>query len=115
MMIQRLLWPLTRLGDMFDAYERANVSAGRLQGLLDQSPNIISPKQPITSISTQPGIEFDHVHFSYNNATNVLNGVNFTIPHGQTVGLAGFTGAGKSTIIKCLLRFYDPTNGASKD
>ena len=111
MMIQRLLWPLTRLGDMFDAYERANVSAGRLQGLLDQSPNIVSPITAITTVSSAPSIEFDNVHFSYNNSTKVLNGVNFTIPHGQTVGLAGFTGAGKSTIIKCLLRFYDPTHG----
>ena len=76
------------LGDMFDAYERANVSAGRLR-VVGSSPNIVSPKQPIATISTQPGIEFDHIHFSYNNSTNVLNGVNFTIPHGQTVGWLG--------------------------
>lgn len=62
--------------------------------------------------SESPSIAFDDVCFNYNAIdTPILNQLSFTIPHGQTVGLAGFTGAGKSTIIKCLLRFYDVTNG----
>jgi ATP-binding cassette subfamily B protein len=111
MMIQRLLWPLTRLGDVFDEYERANVSAGRLLNLLQNKPRILSPKNGHSIVSAHPSIEFNQVSFSYNSSLPVLNNLSFTIDEGQTIGLAGYTGAGKSSIIKCLLRFYDVSNG----
>ena len=95
----------------FDQYERANVSAMRLQGLLNLTPAITSPPEPDPINATTPSIEFEHVHFNYGEQAPVLANLNFKIDHGQTIGLAGFTGAGKSTIIKCLLRFYDVTQG----
>ncbi|MEC8677255.1 MAG: ABC transporter ATP-binding protein [Candidatus Margulisiibacteriota bacterium] len=112
MMIQRLLWPLTQLGDIFDRYERANVSAMRLLELLNKTPTIQTPDSPSQPNCESPSITFDDVRFNYDAIqTPILNNLKFTIPHGQTVGLAGFTGAGKSTIIKCLLRFYDVSSG----
>jgi ATP-binding cassette subfamily B protein len=111
MMIQRLLWPLTRLGTVFDDYERANVSAIRLQGVLSQTPSITSPNHPIQIPGTTPSVVFDAVSFYYDLGATVLKDLTMTIQSGQTVGLAGVTGAGKSTLIKCLLRFYDATSG----
>ena len=111
MMIQRLLWPLTRLGTIFDEYERANASAKRLSDLLANEPSISSPPIGVTLNQNNSRIEFKDVHFGYGSSQNILNGLNLSIEHGQTVGLAGFTGAGKSTIIKCLLRIYDIQSG----
>ena len=111
MMIQRLLWPLTRLGDMFDEYERANVSAERLQSLLNHHPSIISPSPGIIIDSDDISISFKNVMFSYHENQPVLNNLSFSIANGQTIGLAGYTGSGKSTIIKCLLRLYDVSSG----
>ena len=111
MMIQRLLWPLTRLGTIFDEYERANASAKRLSNLLANEPTISSPPIGVTLNQHNSRIEFKDVHFGYDSSQNILNGLNLSIEHGQTVGLAGFTGAGKSTIIKCLLRLYDIQSG----
>ena len=112
MLIQRLLWPLTRLGDVFDDYERANVSADRLLTVLNQTPNVTSPPNPVPHDPTIiPSISFQDVHFCYNGHIPVFEGLTMMIQPGQTVGLAGTTGAGKSTLIKCLLRFYDPQTG----
>jgi len=111
MMIQRLLWPLTRLGTIFDEYERANASAKRLSDLLANEPTISSPPIGVNLNQNNSRIEFKDVHFGYDPSQNILNGLNLSIEHGQTVGLAGFTGAGKSTIIKCLLRLYDIQSG----
>lgn len=111
MMIQRLLWPLTRLGDVFDEYERANVSAKRLNDLMQHQPKIINPDQPKIISNDAINIAFDQVTFSYHSHKPVLSNISFSITNGQTIGLAGFTGSGKSTIIKCLLRLYDVDKG----
>ncbi|MBL6722585.1 MAG: ABC transporter ATP-binding protein [Candidatus Margulisbacteria bacterium] len=111
MMIQRLLWPLTRLGDVFDEVEKANVSAMRIQALLNQEPLVLNPSSPKAISTSSVGIEFKDVNFSYDNQCPVLNNISFTINAGQTIGIAGYTGSGKSTIIKCLLRLYDIQSG----
>ena len=111
MMIQRLLWPLTRLGNIFDEYERANVSAKRLTELLANQATITTPANGIHLEDSNTSIEFKNVTFGYDDQQLILNNLNLTIQNGQTVGLAGFTGAGKSTIIKCLLRLYDVQAG----
>ncbi len=112
MLIQRLLWPLTRLGDVFDEYERANVSAKRLLDLLNNQPQIVSPDPAQTIQNDQTPIAFSNVHFNYVDQVPVLNNVTFEIKSGQTIGLAGSTGSGKSTIVKCLLRLYDVNSGS---
>ncbi len=111
MLIQRLLWPLTRLGATLDEYERAHACGRRTLELLNSQPKVADPASPVEAPPPRGEIEFDQVGFSYANGLPVLNGVSLRIQPGETVGFAGATGAGKSTLIKLLLRFYDPVRG----
>ena len=112
MMIQRLLWPLTRLGQTLDELERARASARRTFGLLD-SPSLIQDLAAPRPLGRAAGaIAFEYASFAYRPDVPVLENLNFSIEPGETVGFAGATGAGKTTIIKLLLRLYDPTGGA---
>lgn len=112
MMTQRLLWPVTRLGTVFDAYERAKASARRIFELLDAPTAIKDAEQPATLPSQVGAIEFKSVSFAYKNGVQVLEQMDFSIPAGRRIGIAGATGGGKTTLIKLLLRFYDVTGGA---
>ncbi|HKV09081.1 MAG TPA: ABC transporter ATP-binding protein [Thermoanaerobaculia bacterium] len=115
MMTERLLWPLTRLGNTVDEYERAKASARRSFGLLDTPPAIQDPARPEPLPRAKGEVAFDDVFFRYARGRAdepVLQGVTFRIAPGETLGVAGPTGAGKSTLIKLLLRLYDVTGGA---
>ena len=110
MMIQRLLWPITRLGVISDEYERARASARRGFNLLDTEKAIaINPNAINTKVHGD--IEFREVDFEYKSGLPILKQINLTIKAGETIGVAGPTGGGKSTLVKLLLRFYDTTNG----
>lgn len=114
MMIQRLLWPVTRLGVVFDEYERARASARRIFTLIDTPNKITNPDVP-QAIPEQAGhIQFEHVQFEYKPGQPILKDVSLDIQPGQTIGIAGPTGGGKTTLIKLLLRFYDVTGGSIK-
>lgn len=111
MMIQRLLWPFTRLGSVIDEYARAKASAERIFGLLATKSKIQNPKDPKT-VSFTGAISVQNLVFSYReDQAPILNGLDFTIKANETVGIAGITGSGKSSIIKCLLRLYDAQSG----
>jgi len=115
MMTERLLWPLTRLGETVDNYERARASARRSFGLLETVPAIEDPPRPVPLPRAQGEVAFDRVEFRYPRGQAeeaVLHGISFRIAPGETLGVAGPTGAGKSTIIKLLERFYDVSGGA---
>jgi len=112
MLIQRLLWPLTRLGQTLDEYERAKASASRAFGLLESEPKIQDPPAPKPLGRAEGRVEFDRVVFQYAQGPRVLNELSFEIKPGETIGFAGATGAGKSTLVKLLLRLYDTTGGA---
>ncbi|MEE2960608.1 MAG: ABC transporter ATP-binding protein [Myxococcota bacterium] len=111
MMIQRVLWPLTRLGVTLDDFERAAASAARTFGLLDTPTQIQDPESPKDIGRVRGAISFDDVDFSYKPEMPILRSLNFHVDPGQTIGLAGTTGSGKSTLIKLLLRFYDVDGG----
>ena len=112
MLIQRVLWPLTRLGNTLDEMERARASAGRTFGLLETRSKIQSPVNPVRLPEVRGELIFDRVCFRYARGADVLRGLSFRVSAGETVGVAGATGAGKSTIIKLLLRLYDPSEGS---
>ncbi|MCF6229050.1 MAG: ABC transporter ATP-binding protein/permease, partial [Planctomycetes bacterium] len=114
MMIQRILWPLTGLGEVLDEYQRARASANRIFGLLDTPSRIQDPDKPLELKHAEGEVEFADVHFKYRDREPVLNGLKLKIEAGQMVGIAGTTGAGKSTLIKLLLRLYDVNEGAVK-
>ncbi|MGE0173712.1 MAG: ABC transporter ATP-binding protein [Oligoflexales bacterium] len=111
MMCQRILWPLTRLGNLLDETERARACAARIFGLLDSKPEIVD-SPGATKLQNARGLaEFRNVVFTYDNGVPIFDRLSFTIQPGETIGIAGITGAGKSTIIKLLLRFYEPKSG----
>ncbi|MFL6197402.1 MAG: ABC transporter ATP-binding protein [Thermoanaerobaculia bacterium] len=115
MMTERLLWPITRLGNTVDDYERAKASARRAFGLLDTLPALQDPASPEPLARARGEVQFDRVEFKYARGREdepVLQGVSFRLAPGETLGIAGPTGAGKSTLIKLILRFYDVTGGA---
>ncbi len=111
MMIQRLLWPMTRLGQTFDEYQRAKASSRRIFGLLD-TPGSVQDADDAAALERASGdVEFDDVFFAYWDREPVLNGLSLKVRAGEMVGIAGTTGAGKSTLIKLLLRLYDVNEG----
>lgn len=105
---QRLLWPLTRLADMTDLYNRAMASVVRVARLLDsplpQRATITVPE------SLEPVLRFEDVHLSYDGRP-ALRGVQLDVPAGQTIALVGTTGGGKSSLLKLLMRFLDADSG----
>jgi ATP-binding cassette subfamily B protein len=109
-MTQRLLWPLTRLGETFDLYQRAMASTRRILDLLGVEPTIREGTgrlpEPVAG-----AVRFQDVHFAYATGPEVLRGLDLDVPAGETHAVVGLTGAGKSTIVKLLLRLYEPTGG----
>lgn len=114
MMIQRVLWPLTRLGSIFDELERAKASVRRVFGLIDAPNEIPNPDKPVQIETVRGDIALQNIHFSYPNGLKIINGISINIKAGETVGIAGTTGSGKTTLIKLLLRLYDVNTGEIK-
>jgi len=107
---QRLLWPLTELGDTFDLYQRAMASLTRIFKLKETKSNIISGKRQYSPLHDK--IKIDNLSFSYVESFPVLNDINLRINAGQTTAIVGSTGSGKSTLIKLLLRLYEKNDGS---
>ena len=110
-MTQRLLWPLTRLGETFDLYQRAMASTRRILDLLAVTPTITPGARRLPE-PVHGEIRFDAVGFSYSSGTPVLEDFDLEVPAGETHAIVGSTGAGKSTVVKLLLRLYEPTAGS---
>ena len=123
---QRLLWPLTRLGNTLDLYQRAMASTARVLDLLDTQPQILDGSQALPVQSVQGEVAFEGVSFEYqptsgdNGAAEpvearlaqpVIQNLTFNVPAGETAAFVGATGAGKSTVVKLMLRFYDVQSG----
>jgi ATP-binding cassette, subfamily B, bacterial len=108
---QRMVEPLTQMSEVVDRYEDAKASTKRIFGLLSISPAITSSPDAVELDSIRGRVEYDHVDFAYEDGEEVLSDVTFTAEPGETVGLVGPTGAGKSTICKLLPRLYDVTGG----
>ena len=109
---QRLLWPLTELGDTFDLYQRAMASFKRINALKNTQPDIQNGS--IEAGSIEKIIALEDVNFSYVDNFQVLNNVSINIKKGSTTAIVGSTGSGKSTLIKLLLRLYDVKAGKIK-
>jgi ATP-binding cassette subfamily B protein len=107
---QRLLWPLTRLGQTFDLYQRAMASTNRILNVLDTEATITDGD---TDLDTVDGtIRFEAVEFAYRDGFPVLHDVTMDLAAGTTTAFVGATGSGKTTVIKLLLRFYDVDAGS---
>ncbi|GDY42921.1 ABC transporter ATP-binding protein [Streptomyces antimycoticus] len=104
--------PVQQLSQVFDGYQQASVSLGRIQELLREPTATPVADDPREVRTTRGEIAFDDVRFRYGDDEEALAGISLTIPAGQTVAFVGETGAGKSTLVKLVARFYDPTGGA---
>lgn len=109
--IQRFFDPIRNLTMHYTQLQRAMASGNRIFSLLDQTPAIADQETPVFITQLVGTIEYRNVSFEYKENIPVLNDINFVINPGENIALVGPTGAGKTTIIKLLLRFYDVTNG----
>ncbi|CAM5497293.1 ABC transporter ATP-binding protein [Streptomyces badius] len=103
--------PVQQLSQVFDGYQQATVSLGRIQELLREPTSTADPDEPLDVPSLRGEIAFEDVSFAYGDEEEALTGIDLHIPAGQTVAFVGETGAGKSTLVKLVARFYDPTGG----
>lgn len=110
-MTQRLLWPLTRLGETFDLYQRAMASTIRILDLLGIKSSIIDGELHLPTAEVRGDMRLEQVEFAYSDGREVIRDLSLDIPAGDTIAIVGATGAGKSTVIKLLLRYYDVTAG----
>ena len=109
---QRLLWPLTELGVIFDSYQKAMASFRRIINLKNTSPTIDNGTEKLESFDDK--IQISNLNFEYVKNFPVLNNISIDIAKGQTTAIVGSTGSGKSTLIKLILRLYDSTSGEIK-
>lgn len=105
---QRLLWPMTRLADMTDLYQRAMASVDRALDLLTIKPAATGTNS--TAVPVLGALSFEHIHFAYQENL-IIENLSLHIPAGQTIALVGGTGSGKSTLIKLALGFNEPQSG----
>lgn len=112
---QMLFGPIRSLSEKFSTFQAGFTAAERIISVLEEKPSVQiqsfnKPKSPIIQTFE---IEVNHVYFKYNpnSDKNILNDISFKLPSGHSLGIVGQTGSGKSTLIKLLCRFYDPTEG----
>jgi ATP-binding cassette subfamily B protein len=108
---QQFLWPIIRLGDVVDDYERAKAAGSRVQGVLARDPAVRDSADANPLEIEEGTVTYDDVRFAYADET-ILTGIDFAVEGGTTVGVVGPTGAGKSTLLKLLPRLYDVDDGA---
>ena len=111
MMIQRMLWPLTRLGVTLDEYERAKAAARRTFSLMSTESEIRDRPDAAPVDQLSGALRFEDLSFRYGDAGDVISELSAEISAGRVIGIAGTTGAGKSTLVKLLLRLYEPSGG----
>ena len=106
---QRLLWPLTELGMIFDSFQKAMASFRRIMNLRDTNPTINDGETELLELKDK--ISFENLNFEYVKDFPVLKNINIEIEKGKTTAIVGSTGSGKSTLIKLILRFYEKNSG----
>ena len=106
---QRLLWPLTELGIIFDSFQKAMASFRRIMNLRNTNPTINDGQKDLLKLENK--ISFENLSFEYVKDFPVLKNINIEIEKGKTTAIVGSTGSGKSTLIKLILRFYEKNSG----
>jgi ABC-type multidrug transport system fused ATPase/permease subunit len=107
-----LLVPVVRMTVIGNYYQEASVGLERINAVLDRRPEIADIVDPARFTAIRGEIEFRGVSFAYDGTTNALSDINLIIPAGSTVAFCGKSGAGKTTLVNLLLRFYEPGQGA---
>ncbi|ERH12661.1 MAG: ABC transporter related protein [halophilic archaeon J07HB67] len=108
---QRFIWPMAQFGQIINMYQRARASSARIFGLMDEPSRIVEDPDAEPLDVSDGHIEYDDVTFGYDEE-DIVQDISFDVEGGNTVALVGPTGAGKSTVLKLLLRMYDVDEGA---
>jgi ATP-binding cassette subfamily B protein len=108
---QRFIWPMAQFGQIINMYQRAYASAERIFGLMDEPDRLAVDADAEPLEVTAGRVEYDDVTFGYDDEP-IVEDVDFAVEGGDTLALVGPTGAGKSTVLKLLLRLYDVDEGA---
>ncbi|MBF9328080.1 ABC transporter ATP-binding protein [Mycobacteroides chelonae] len=103
--------PLTQVAAMYNTLQSGLASAERVFELLDAGEETPDPAYPATIPAGSPGVEFEDISFGYSPETRVIDGLSLRVEPGQTVAIVGPTGAGKTTLVNLLMRFYDLDSG----
>jgi len=106
-----LTQPISRMGDVWSSYQRMAAAGKRVFEVIDATPDVKDKPGAIEMPQIKGHVVFDNVSFGYDNNHLILKNVRFEVKPGETVALLGPTGSGKSTIIRLIPRFYDPTSG----
>ncbi len=108
---QRFIWPMAQFGQIINMYQRAYASAARIFGLMDEPARIVEDPNADELVVDDGRVVYDDVTFGYDDET-IVEDISFTVDGGDTLALVGPTGAGKSTVLKLLLRMYDVDEGS---
>ncbi|WP_115865531.1 ABC transporter ATP-binding protein [Halorussus litoreus] len=109
---QRFIWPMAQFGSIINMYQRAYASSSRIFGLMDEPSRITEDPDAEELVVDDGDVEYDDVTFGYDEEETIVEDVSFEVDGGDTLALVGPTGAGKSTVLKLLLRMYDVDEGA---
>ena len=110
--LRQFFEPMMEISQFYNTFQSASAALEKLSGVLEETPDVPEPAEPVALEDASGEVWFDHVRFEYVAGTAVLPDLDLTVPAGQTLALVGTTGAGKTTLAKLATRFYDPTHGA---
>jgi ATP-binding cassette subfamily B protein len=109
--LRRFFEPMQELSMFYNSLQSATAALEKLSGVLEETPTVAEPAQPVPLPLAEGMLDLEAVEFSYG-AKTVLPHLDLHVPAGQTVALVGATGAGKTTLARLVARFYDPVSGA---
>ncbi|MFB6119170.1 ABC transporter ATP-binding protein [Halosegnis sp.] len=109
---QRFIWPMAQFGQIINMYQRAYASSARIFGLMDEPSRIAEDPDADELVVEEGEVVYEDVTFGYDDTETIIEDVSFEVDGGETLALVGPTGAGKSTVLKLLLRMYDVDEGS---
>jgi len=112
LMLNRFFMPLLEITRFFNQFEAGLAAVERIFSLMDSKPSVVEDPNPISVTDLSGNIDFSKMTFYYNPSEPLFKDFDLSIPAGQTVAIVGRTGAGKSTLVSLLTRFYDVVDGS---
>ncbi|GAA3835251.1 ABC transporter ATP-binding protein [Nocardioides panacisoli] len=109
--LRQFFEPMMEISQFYNTFQSASAALDKLAGVLREEPGVPEPREPVALTGARGEVRFDLVDFAYVEGRPVIDGLDLTVPSGQTLAVVGATGAGKTTVAKLATRFYDPTAG----